>query len=260
MSHEPWQRNLKGGWHGRWGVNYLYGTWSVLRGLEAAGLPPEDPAVARAAAWLEDRQNADGGWGESCDSYADPAVAGRGQTRLAYSVLAGADACGDPIGGEGNLLDDVDCGLPVRPPDGLLADGRVTFDSNAVDAGPAAGCPADDLRGEARPADGDRDGMACCDAGAFEFQPRLTVVHNPTLKDDAHFAFGGIARFAGEQPEHAALAVGNDRLPAPARDLTRRHERVPASGSHSRHGFVDVGHRNGPNPTRATRRLTVRIG
>jgi squalene-hopene/tetraprenyl-beta-curcumene cyclase len=77
-----------GGWHGRWGVNYLYGTWSVLRGLEAAGLPPEDPAVARAAAWLEDRQNADGGWGESCDSYADPAVAGRGPSTPSQTAWA----------------------------------------------------------------------------------------------------------------------------------------------------------------------------
>ena len=58
-----------GSWFGRWGVNYIYGTWSALAGLNAAGLMPDDPAMARAADWLIKIQNADGGWGESCDSY-----------------------------------------------------------------------------------------------------------------------------------------------------------------------------------------------
>ena len=61
----------EGAWGGRWGVNYIYGTWSVLRGLEAVGVGPEHPMVERAVRWLEARQNADGGWGESGDSYAD---------------------------------------------------------------------------------------------------------------------------------------------------------------------------------------------
>ena len=59
-----------GSWFGRWGVNYVYGTWSVLCALNAAGLAPEHPMVARAAGWLKAIQNADGGWGEDCDSYA----------------------------------------------------------------------------------------------------------------------------------------------------------------------------------------------
>jgi len=59
-----------GSWFGRWGVNYVYGTWSVLCALNAAGLPPEHPMVAKAVAWLKAIQNADGGWGEDCDSYA----------------------------------------------------------------------------------------------------------------------------------------------------------------------------------------------
>lgn len=58
-----------GSWFGRWGVNYIYGTWSALAGLNAAGLAPDDPAMSRAAAWLILIQNQDGGWGESCDSY-----------------------------------------------------------------------------------------------------------------------------------------------------------------------------------------------
>ena len=59
-----------GSWFGRWGVNYIYGTWSVLCALNAAGLPCEHPMVARAVVWLKAVQNADGGWGEDCDSYA----------------------------------------------------------------------------------------------------------------------------------------------------------------------------------------------
>jgi squalene-hopene/tetraprenyl-beta-curcumene cyclase len=58
-----------GSWFGRWGVNYIYGTWSALAGLNAAGLVPDDPAMAHAADWLIAIQNSDGGWGESCDSY-----------------------------------------------------------------------------------------------------------------------------------------------------------------------------------------------
>ncbi|HEX7125361.1 MAG TPA: squalene--hopene cyclase [Thermodesulfobacteriota bacterium] len=58
-----------GSWYGRWGVNYLYGTWSVLAGLAAIGEPMDQPYVRRAVDWLLARQRADGGWGESCASY-----------------------------------------------------------------------------------------------------------------------------------------------------------------------------------------------
>jgi squalene-hopene/tetraprenyl-beta-curcumene cyclase len=58
-----------GSWFGRWGVNYIYGTWSALAALNAAGLSQEDPAMRRAAEWLLKIQNPDGGWGEDCDSY-----------------------------------------------------------------------------------------------------------------------------------------------------------------------------------------------
>jgi len=63
------EQEADGSWFGRWGTNYLYGTWSVLMALELAGVPAHDPAVRRAVAWLLSRQNADGGWGESNDSY-----------------------------------------------------------------------------------------------------------------------------------------------------------------------------------------------
>ena len=58
-----------GSWFGRWGTNYIYGTWSALAGLNAAGIDPEAPEVRRAAAWLIAQQRGDGGWGESGESY-----------------------------------------------------------------------------------------------------------------------------------------------------------------------------------------------
>ncbi len=58
-----------GSWFGRWGVNYVYGTWSVLCALNAAGVPHNAPTIRKAVDWLVTIQNPDGGWGEDCDSY-----------------------------------------------------------------------------------------------------------------------------------------------------------------------------------------------
>ncbi|HEU5202293.1 MAG TPA: squalene--hopene cyclase [Nitrospira sp.] len=69
-----------GSWYGRWGVNYIYGTWSVLAGLRAIGEDLSQPYICRAVAWLESKQNPDGGWGESCLSYGEPTLAGKGES------------------------------------------------------------------------------------------------------------------------------------------------------------------------------------
>jgi len=79
-----------GPWHGRWGVNYIYGTWSVLRGLGAMRVDPRHEYVQRAVRWLIRRQNADGGWGETCESYVKPELAGRGSSipsQTAWALL-----------------------------------------------------------------------------------------------------------------------------------------------------------------------------
>ncbi|HET6905791.1 MAG TPA: squalene--hopene cyclase [Rhodanobacteraceae bacterium] len=67
----------EGAWFGRWGTNYIYGTWSVLTALAALGVDTQAAEIRRAAAWLKSCQREDGGWGETNDSYFDPALAGR---------------------------------------------------------------------------------------------------------------------------------------------------------------------------------------
>ncbi|MDT7043544.1 squalene--hopene cyclase [Candidatus Nitronereus thalassa] len=77
-----------GSWYGRWGVNYLYGTWCVLAGLEAIGEDMSSPWIQKAVAWLESKQNVDGGWGESCTSYADPSWSGEGESTASQTAWA----------------------------------------------------------------------------------------------------------------------------------------------------------------------------
>ena len=59
----------EGSWYGRWGLNYIYGTWSVLCALNAAGVDHQDPMIRKAVDWLVSIQNTDGGWGEDAVSY-----------------------------------------------------------------------------------------------------------------------------------------------------------------------------------------------
>ncbi len=80
-----------GSWFGRWGVNYLYGTFLVLRGLEAIGVWNHEPQIQQAAEWVRSVQNADGGWGESCASYDNPILRGVGPStpsQTSWAILA----------------------------------------------------------------------------------------------------------------------------------------------------------------------------
>ncbi len=79
-----------GSWLGRWGVNYVYGTWQVLVGLAEAGVPRNDPAVTAGANWLLTYQQQCGGWGESPASYDDPSLRGQGPptpSQTAWALL-----------------------------------------------------------------------------------------------------------------------------------------------------------------------------
>jgi squalene-hopene/tetraprenyl-beta-curcumene cyclase len=78
----------EGCWLGRWGVNYIYGTWQVLVGLRAVGCDMEQPMVRRAVAWLKQVQQPGGGWGESCRSYDDPSLKGQGTPAASQTAWA----------------------------------------------------------------------------------------------------------------------------------------------------------------------------
>jgi squalene-hopene/tetraprenyl-beta-curcumene cyclase len=79
-----------GSWFGRWGVNYVYGTWQALAGLVKVGIPHDDPVVVAGVHWLLACQQPSGAWGESPDSYANPHLRGQGPatpTQTAWAVL-----------------------------------------------------------------------------------------------------------------------------------------------------------------------------
>jgi squalene-hopene/tetraprenyl-beta-curcumene cyclase len=87
-----------GSFFGRWGVNYIYGTWQVLRGLKALGYDMHEPWLLRARDWLESMQRPDGGWGERCNTYDDPVFKGQGPSTPSQTAWATMGLCafGDP--------------------------------------------------------------------------------------------------------------------------------------------------------------------
>ncbi|MGF1616170.1 MAG: squalene--hopene cyclase [Gammaproteobacteria bacterium] len=92
------EQEPEGCWFGRWGTNYIYGTWSVLVALEVLGEPADAPYIQRAVEWLKAVQRADGGWGESNDSYAERALMGTAGRSTAFQTawaLLGLMAAGE---------------------------------------------------------------------------------------------------------------------------------------------------------------------
>ena len=81
-----YEQELDGSWFGRWGTNYIYGTWSVLLGLEQTNLPKNDPMYTKAVAWLKSVQREDGGWGEDNYSYHDKSFSGSYRFSTAFQT------------------------------------------------------------------------------------------------------------------------------------------------------------------------------
>lgn len=77
-----------GSWYGRWGICYIYGTWSVITGLLAVSVPSSHPSVQQAVKWLQTIQNEDGGWGESCHSDSKKAYVPLGTSTLTQTAWA----------------------------------------------------------------------------------------------------------------------------------------------------------------------------
>jgi squalene-hopene/tetraprenyl-beta-curcumene cyclase len=116
-----------GSWYGRWGMNYIYGTWSVLCCLNAAGLDPASRVMRKAVDWLVSIQNADSGWGEDGTSYKldyngyERAPSTASQTAWALIGLMAAGAADHPAVKRG-----IDFLLRTQGPDGLWAEERYT--------------------------------------------------------------------------------------------------------------------------------------
>lgn len=82
------EQEIDGSWFGRWGVNYIYGTWSVLSGLSSIGEDMSQEYIQKATKWIKSVQNSDGGWGESCKSYEDPALKAIGPSTPSQTAWA----------------------------------------------------------------------------------------------------------------------------------------------------------------------------
>ncbi|XFA74427.1 squalene--hopene cyclase [Thermosynechococcaceae cyanobacterium Okahandja] len=95
------EQEPEGCWFGRWGVNYIYGTSGVLAALALVAPRYDRWRIRRAADWLVQCQNSDGGWGETCWSYNDPSLKGKGDSTASQTawaligLLAAAEATGD---------------------------------------------------------------------------------------------------------------------------------------------------------------------
>jgi squalene-hopene/tetraprenyl-beta-curcumene cyclase len=116
-----------GSWYGRWGMNYIYGTWSVLCALSAAGIDPGAPEMRKAADWLVAIQNDDGGWGEDGSSYKldyrgyERAPTTASQTAWALLGLMAAGAIDHPAVGRG-----IACLVAAQGADGFWNEPRYT--------------------------------------------------------------------------------------------------------------------------------------
>jgi squalene-hopene/tetraprenyl-beta-curcumene cyclase len=86
-------QEVDGSWYGRWGVNYVYGTWQVLRGLHAFGIDMQQNWLLKARDWIKSVQHPDGGWGERCNTYDDPVFKGQGPSTASQTAWAVMGLC-----------------------------------------------------------------------------------------------------------------------------------------------------------------------
>jgi squalene-hopene/tetraprenyl-beta-curcumene cyclase len=120
------QQEQDGSWYGRWGVNYIYGTWQVLRGLRAIGVNMQQPWLTRARDWLESVQHEDGGWGERCNTYEDPVFKGRGPSTASQTAWAVMGLCTFDDPRRPSLLRGIDYLVRTQNEDGSWTEAETT--------------------------------------------------------------------------------------------------------------------------------------
>jgi len=124
------EQETEGCWFGRWGVNYIYGTSGVLTALSLVAKETHQLSIERGAAWLVGCQNPDGGWGETCRSYDDPTLKGKGHSTASQTAwaLVGLMAAGEATGkfARAAIERGVDYLLETQQPDGSWNEAEFT--------------------------------------------------------------------------------------------------------------------------------------
>ncbi len=115
-----------GSWYGRWGVNYIYGTWQVLRGLHALGIDMHQDWLLKARGWFESVQHEDGGWGERCNTYDDPVFKGKGPSTASQTAWAVMALCTFEEPDRPSLRRGIDYLVRMQNPDGSWTEAETT--------------------------------------------------------------------------------------------------------------------------------------
>ncbi len=115
-----------GSWYGRWGVNYIYGTWQSLRGMRAFNWDMTEEWLQRGRAWLESVQHEDGGWGERCNTYDDPVFKGKGPSTASQTAWAVMGLCAFDDPENPALIRGVDYLLKTQNQDGSWSEEETT--------------------------------------------------------------------------------------------------------------------------------------
>jgi len=115
-----------GSWYGRWGVNYIYGTWQVLRGLRAINIDMNQPWLVRGRDWLESVQHPDGGWGERCNTYDDPVFKGQGPSTASQTAWALMGLCAFDEPNRPSIQRGIEYLIRTQNPDGSWTEDEIT--------------------------------------------------------------------------------------------------------------------------------------
>ncbi len=115
-----------GSWYGRWGVNYIYGTWQVLRGLRAMNLDMNEAWLIKARDWMESVQREDGGWGERCNTYDDPVFKGQGPSTASQTAWAIMGLCAFDDPNRPSIKRGIEYLISTQNPDGSWTEHETT--------------------------------------------------------------------------------------------------------------------------------------